>query len=319
MPTPRKKQQGRQRRATSPRQNPGHKESKTAKRNRQRSTNVANKNTSSSSSSVKVIPTPEGGEWTVNDLCNIINLPEAGTTANRARDDINDLFSTEDSELVPYELLQKEELQMQLDLLNNKITSKAYAEWHVGWRSRVKELQDQGGKYVSNLSKTALVPCTGLWLTNYGTSKEKDYECPHEEDKCNKNDPANASIRTLLVDQIKMIVKEATGEWPEELTVDSPEIAGIKSIDLVPVLCEIRTQDATVDNLANDCRVTSSRIRTTGVVLALSTIVYHYATTGEALPIMYASVLGAEEHMVYDVLLYKQRSKASLVNHSRIV
>ena len=74
MPTPRKKQQGRQRRATSPRQNPGHKESKTAKRNRERSANAANKNTSSSSSSVKVIPLPEAGKWTANDLCSIINL-----------------------------------------------------------------------------------------------------------------------------------------------------------------------------------------------------------------------------------------------------
>ena len=105
MPSSRKKQQGKVRKATSPRQNPGLKESKTARRNRERSAKVDDKNTSSSSSSAKVISLPEAGNWTSNDLCNIINLPKVGTADHRARDDINYLFSTEDSELVPYELL----------------------------------------------------------------------------------------------------------------------------------------------------------------------------------------------------------------------
>jgi len=105
MPSSRKKQQGQARKATSPRQNPGLKESKTARRNRERSAKVDDKNTSSSSSSAKVISLPEAGNWTSNDLCNIIKLPKAGTPDHCARDDINYLFSTEDSELVPYELL----------------------------------------------------------------------------------------------------------------------------------------------------------------------------------------------------------------------
>jgi hypothetical protein len=128
----------------------------------------------------KVIPVPVDGCWTIEDLCDSYNLPRAGDTTpdNSARNDMRYLFTVNEAELKPYELLQKQELQKQLGLLNEEITSPDYAKWHVGWRSSVKRLQDQGGKYTTNLSMTAIKPCTGIWLTNYATNAEKDYKCP---------------------------------------------------------------------------------------------------------------------------------------------
>ena len=178
------------------------------------------------------------------------------------------------------------------------------------WRRDMKAEQSMGGKYVTNLGRKATVPSSGAYLTHYGTTKEKGYKCPHDDDDCNKTDEDNVSLRTVLVDQPNSIIKEATGVYGKLTASSNPQ----KCLDLLPVLCPLRKQVSTVENLARDLstssrRVTPSRVRTTGVILLIATAAYHFANTGEPYDIMFASRTGSEEHMVFGCESTKARKK----------
>ena len=74
---------------------------------------------------------------------------------------------------------------------------------------------------------------------------------------------------------------------------------GQKCLDLIPVLCPLREQDETVQHLARDIGVSTSRVRTTGAILLSATAVFNFDTTGEPYDIMFASNTGALEHLVF--------------------
>jgi hypothetical protein len=91
------------------------------------------------------------------------------------------------------------------------------------------------------------------------------------------------------------ILEEASEVW-QDLAADS---TGIHCVDVVPIVCEIRQQFDTVEALAKALFVSPSQVRTTGVILALAAAAFHHATTDGLLPVMFASVTGAEETFVY--------------------
>ena len=251
-------------------------------------------------------------EWTHVDLCDALRLPSEDdeTPDHSPRSDILSLYSDSPEDLSSYERLQKVEIDNALNLLNGVITTAEYTVKDDAWRRDIKAEQSMGGKYVTNLGRKATVPSSGAYLTHYGTTKEKGYKCPHDDDDCNKTDEDNVSLRTVLVDQPNSIIKEATGVYGTLTASSNPQ----KCFDLLPVLCPLREQVSTVENLARDLstssrRVTPSRVRTTGVILLIATAAYHFANTGEPYDIMFASRTGSEEHMVYGCESTKARKK----------
>ena len=201
------------------------------------------------------------------------------------------------------------ELHRILDLRNGKITLKQYEKEHKQWRIDLKTLIDCNGKYTANLGISALFVCDGVIIAYYATLNEIHYICPHEEVDINKVDTNNPSMRSILKDMPQAIIKEASGQWLSNFSVNSHRI---RVIDCIPVCCELRKEEATVVELANDISTTPSKVKSVSAVLLSAAANYKLVKTEEALDVLFASK-GAQEHLRFGCSS-KQAKERSIIH-----
>ena len=110
-------------------------------------------------------------------------------------------------------------------------------------------------------------------------------------------------------DMPQAIIKEASGQWLSNFSANSH---GIKVIDNIPVCCELRKEEATVVELANDLDTTRSKVKSVSAVLLSAAANYKLVKKDEALDVLFASK-GAQEHLRFGCSS-KQAKERSIIH-----